>query len=148
MNVHSRLQHAQALESRFASRLAAALGEQAQAVPRDIAERLRVAREQAVARAVKVRATQPAAKAAGAGIVVAVGARAAARGAPIAWWQRAASAAPLLMLVLGFMLVNHVAEVEQVQAAADIDVQLLADQLPPDAYSDPGFAEYLRTPPP
>lgn len=148
MNVHSRLQHAQALESRFASRLGAALAEQAQAVPHDVSERLRVAREQAVARAVQQRAAKPAAKAASSAIVLSIGARAAALGSPVSWWQRAASAVPLVTLVLGLMLVNHVSEIEQVRAAAEIDAQLLADQLPPDAYSDPGFAEFLHTSPP
>jgi hypothetical protein len=37
---------------------------------------------------------------------------------------------------------------EQVVAAAEIDTQLLSDQLPPAAYSDPGFAEFLRSSPP
>jgi len=40
-----------------------------------------------------------------------------------------------------------VAEVEQVHAAAEVDSQLLADALPPSAYTDPGFAEYLRSTP-
>ena len=34
----------------------------------------------------------------------------------------------------------------QVVAAAEIDAALLTDDLPPDAYSDPGFAEFLRSP--
>jgi Protein of unknown function (DUF3619) len=34
-----------------------------------------------------------------------------------------------------------------VLAAAEIDAQLLSDSLPPTAYSDPGFAEYLRSTP-
>jgi len=29
-----------------------------------------------------------------------------------------------------------------------VDAVLLTDQLPPAAYSDPGFGEYLRSPPP
>jgi hypothetical protein len=32
-------------------------------------------------------------------------------------------------------------------AAAEIDAQLLSDTLPPAAYSDPGFAEFLKNNP-
>jgi hypothetical protein len=53
------------------------------------------------------------------------------------------------MLVGGLLMIGHWSAREQVVAAADFDTQLLADDLPPSAYSDPGFAEYLRsaTPP-
>jgi hypothetical protein len=34
----------------------------------------------------------------------------------------------------------------QIDAAAEIDAALLSDSLPPSAYSDPGFAEFLNTP--
>jgi len=33
----------------------------------------------------------------------------------------------------------------QIEAAAEVDSALLADDLPPEAYSDPGFVEYLRS---
>jgi hypothetical protein len=33
-------------------------------------------------------------------------------------------------------------------AAADLDGSLLADTLPPAAYADPGFAEFVRSAPP
>jgi hypothetical protein len=32
----------------------------------------------------------------------------------------------------------------QIHAAAVVDTDLLSDELPPLAYSDPGFAEFLR----
>ena len=51
-------------------------------------------------------------------------------------------------MVLGLLLIQRQAEIEQVRAAAEVDAQLLADDLPPDAYSDPGFAEFLRRPAP
>jgi hypothetical protein len=34
----------------------------------------------------------------------------------------------------------------QISAAAEIDASLLADDLPPSAYSDPGFVEFLKAP--
>jgi len=52
---------AEAIEMRFAARLAAGLSERAADVPHDIGERLRVAREQALARAREARRPAPAA---------------------------------------------------------------------------------------
>ncbi|MFY9513498.1 MAG: DUF3619 family protein, partial [Rubrivivax sp.] len=49
-----------ALQARVASRLVAALSEQASALPHDLSERLRVAREQAVARGREQRVQAPA----------------------------------------------------------------------------------------
>ena len=54
---------------------------------------------------------------------------------------------PLLVLVAGLVMIDNWAVREQVLAAAEIDAQLLADDLPPAAYSDPGFGEYLRNSP-
>jgi hypothetical protein len=68
-------------------------------------------------------------------------------GGLVPWWQRAASVLPLLMLVAGLLMIDQWSVREQVFAAADIDAQLLADDLPPAAYSDPGFAEFLRSSP-
>ncbi|MBU6258034.1 MAG: DUF3619 family protein, partial [Burkholderiales bacterium] len=62
-------------------------------------------------------------------------------------WQRLASVLPLALLVVGLYAIEHQAVKEQVVAAAEFDSQLLADSLPPAAYTDPGFAEYLRTAP-
>ena len=49
-----------ALQARFALRVASRLSEQSEKLPHDLSERLRVAREQAVARARQLRLTQPA----------------------------------------------------------------------------------------
>jgi hypothetical protein len=66
----------------------------------------------------------------------------------VPWWQRLASFLPLVVLVCGFVLITQQAELEQVHAAAEVDAMLLADDLPPDAYTDPGFAQFLREPAP
>jgi len=65
------------------------------------------------------------------------------KGAP--WWQRALGVLPLVLLVSGLVLIQQWSAHEQMMAAADIDAVLLADDLPPAAYTDPGFGEYLRT---
>jgi len=133
-----------ALEARLAARLAGSLTAVAQAVPHDISERLRVAREQAVKRAGLARESAlvlaPAVgfSAAGAAVLVGFG----------AWRQRFAVAMPLVVLIAGLVAIGHFTAREQVLTIADIDAQLLSDTLPPSAYSDPGFAEFLRTPPP
>jgi hypothetical protein len=149
MNPRSRHPDHQAIEARLAARLSAGLTEQAQQLPHDIGERLRAAREQALARAIEVRRLAPRPQAAGeTGIVgVTAGGMALMGGTP-PWWQRAASVVPLLVLVFGLLLIERQGELEQVRAAAEVDALLLADDLPPDAYTDPGFAQFLREPAP
>jgi Protein of unknown function (DUF3619) len=135
----ARQNNLQALEARFALRVASALSERD--VGHDIEERLRIAREAAVVRARQVRS---------ASVATAVlhnrGGSATLGGSP--WWLRLASLTPLVVLALGLMLIDRIDRQEQIHAAAEIDAILLADELPPRAYSDPGFAEYLKQPGP
>ncbi|MBL8329871.1 MAG: DUF3619 family protein [Rubrivivax sp.] len=126
----------QALEARFGLRVAGLLSERP--LEHDIQERMRVVRELAVSRARLAR--QPAAAA----YVTRVGSGGAAVLGGTPWWLRLASLAPLMVLALGLVLVEHLDTEERIRAAADIDAVLLADELPPRAYTDPGFAEYLR----
>jgi hypothetical protein len=132
-----------ALEARLGARLAAGLSLGVDATSHDIGERLRVAREQALQRARLAR--QPAA-AAGQVVVGSGGSAALAGFSP--WRARLALALPLLLMVAGLIAIDQWTARERVLAAADIDAQLLTDSLPPTAYSDPGFVEYLRTAPP
>jgi hypothetical protein len=134
---------AEQLQARFAARIAGVLSERSAAMPHDIGERLRIAREQAAA---KVRSLRTA----GATGSVVVGGRggAAALADFVPWWQRAFSVVPLVVLVAGLVLANRWVALEQVLDSAELDAVILADDLPPAAYSDPGFAEYLRSAPP
>lgn len=134
-----------ALEARVAARLAGFLTTQAQALPHDVNERLRFAREQALSRARQARLQT----AGGTAVVVTGGGTAALTGFSrlFGWWPQAASVLPLLVLVSGLLMIDRWVTREQVLAAAEIDAQLLSDTLPPTAYSDPGFAEYLRSAP-
>jgi Protein of unknown function (DUF3619) len=132
-----------ALQARFGARVAALLAERSAQVPHDIGERLRVARDQAVARARLARTS-----AATVSVVGMSSQGAAVLGGFVPWWQRALSVVPLAVLVAGLMLANRWVLQEQVLDSAEIDAVLLADDLPPAAYSDPGFGEYLRTAPP
>ena len=127
----------EALEGQFAQRLTAHLSGGAQALPHDISERLRFSRERALAshRAVAALTTAP--------VLVAAG-RAAALGSPPSLWLRLVSALPLAMLVAGLVFIQHHHDLQQIEVAAEIDSALLADDLPPAAYGDPGFSEFLR----
>jgi hypothetical protein len=153
---------ADALQARLGSRLAGGLTAMTAALPHDVSERLRVAREQAVTRARQVRLAQPvtAAKPASASSITSgsFGGAAALRGGAGlgdgsdgwsgAWSQWAGSLLPLLVLLAGLVCISQWSVREQVMVAAEIDSLLLADDLPPAAYADPGFGEYLRTSPP
>jgi len=141
----SREEHAMQLQARLAGQLAAVLSEGVRGLPHDITERLRFGREQALAKAREMRLAPQKANVNpawlnSAGTLV--------LGGPLPGWQRAMSLVPLLMLVAGMFLIDHWATREQVLAAADVDAVLLADDLPPTAYQDAGFIEFLRTPPP
>lgn len=136
----------EALEARFALRVAARLSESAEAGSADIAERLRFAREQALERARRSRRQADAA-----GVVVggAGSATLAGSGGPreAAWWFKLAAVLPLALLLLGLLEIREWVDRSQIDAAAQIDAELLADDLPPSAYSDPGFVEFLRLAP-
>lgn len=59
-------------------------------------------------------------------------------------WRILVSVLPLLALVTGLMLLQAL---QQDMAESDIallDSALLLDELPPDAYTDPGFVQFLK----
>lgn len=130
-----------ALRARLAARFAAALTLRNDELPHDITERLRFAREQALVRAREVRRVQDAP------VVVSVQAGVATQAGP-SWWQRLGVVLPLLLLLVGLAAIREHSTREQLLAAADIDTVLLSDALPPAAYTDPGFAEFLKAPQP
>ena len=136
-----------AAEARFGLRVSARLNEQAQGLPHDISERLRIARETAVAQA-RLQARSATQAATGAVVMsTGRGGRAALLGAGggDAWWFKLSSLVPLLVLVAGFFVIQQWQGEEQILAAADVDSALLGDELPPDAYADPGFGEFLKS---
>jgi hypothetical protein len=131
----------EATELRFARLVAACLNESADSVKPDVGERLRFAREKAIdaARQARQAATH------------AVGSTAS--GAAVAgfsqsrWWLRFGSILPLIVLLVGLMLIQEGQTRMQVSIAAEVDEALLGDDLPITAYRDPGFSEFLKTPP-
>ncbi len=129
--------HADALEGQLALRVAGHLHRAADSLPHDIGQRLRFARDLAVQRAAAVHKASATA-------TLAQGHGEAALAGPPSWWLKLASALPLVVLVGGLMLIQRYHSLEQIQVAAEIDAALLADELPPAAYGDPGFSEYLH----
>lgn len=59
-------------------------------------------------------------------------------------WRMLGAWLPLLALVAGLVTIDFVQDDFRAQEIADVDVELLTDDLPPDAFTDPGFAQYLR----
>ncbi len=157
-NTRTRLPaEADALEARFALRLTARLETGAQTLPHDISERLRVARMQALsqARHQTAIARRPQASSVEEISIVGVDAssgaatlgRMGSRGEESAWWNLLGWALPALVLALGLTGLGEWEYREQIAQAAQIDTELLGDDLPPAAYLDAGFGEFLRHPP-
>lgn len=124
------------LESRLGGRIAACLNEHSLHTPADISERLRFAREQALERARQQRKQPTKRNPVSQGTL---GTQ------PSPWLSRLASALPLLTLVLGLMLIDDWMDHAQTVAVAELDSDLLADELPVTAYADAGFIEFLKT---
>lgn len=124
----------------FALKLTARLSDATDALPHDISERLRAARMQAMAvrkQAKLVTASQVQSN--GASATLNLG------GSESELWRRAASLIPLLALVVGLFAIQFLGNDERARDLADIDSALLTDDLPPAAYTDPGFAQFLKS---
>jgi len=121
--------------------IARRLNEHATDLPHDISERLRAARMQALA----VQKREPAlvfepqlATAGGAGLGSFEG---------LNIWGRLGSALPLIVLLIGLAFIHVVQNEHRSMELASIDAELLTDDLPPDAYTDPGFLVFLKSNP-
>ena len=54
-------------------------------------------------------------------------------------------ALPLIALVVGLVAINIIQDDDRTSELAEVDAALLTDDLPPDAYADPGFVQFLKT---
>jgi hypothetical protein len=131
------------LQDRFALKTVSYLASGITEMPHDISERLRVARSQAVAarKVVKIQTVpQPVTQV---------------DGATLTWgnrnnswaWSHLASFFPLVLLVVGLLLINTIQTDNRAQEVAEVDLALLTDALPPAAFSDPGFVQFLKNSP-
>ena len=134
---------AEAAAERFALRVATRLSGGADDLPYDISERLRASRMQALAKRKKV--TVPARIAAPV-IVNGGGSATLGRGGEGGgWWSALVSAVPLMALVVGLVVINIAQDEDSANDLAEVDAALLTDDLPPAAYADPGFVQFLKT---
>lgn len=129
------------LQDRFGLRTASYLSAGTAELPHDIAERLRSARAQAVSQR-KIGTTQTAVKVAHSGGSAALTWWA---GEGLSWWGRVGSVLPLIALVAGLLAINSFQSDNRTQELAEVDAALLTDDLPPAAFADPGFVQFLQT---
>ncbi len=134
---------AEAAAERFALRVATRLSSGTNELPYDISERLRASRMQALAKRKKL--TAPARIAAPV-IVNGGGSATLGRGGEGGgWWSALVSAVPLMALVVGLVVINIAQDEDSANDLAEVDAALLTDDLPPAAYADPGFVQFLKT---
>lgn len=122
----------------YGARLSAWLDQSAKQVPADVIERLRASRMQAIAkrRVFKIETATS---------VFANNATATLGGdAHFGFWARAASLLPLVALLAGLMGIGVLQENQRAQELAEVDTAILTDELPPNAYTDAGFAQFLK----
>ncbi|MEO5658383.1 MAG: DUF3619 family protein [Polaromonas sp.] len=138
--MNSPQKRAATLQDRFALKTVAYLSSGTADLPHDITERLRAARIQAVSQR-KIAKTQTA------GSVVNSGGSAAltfGTDEGLSWWGRIGAAVPLVALVIGLLAINSFQNDNRAQELAEVDSALLTDELPPAAFSDPGFLQFLK----
>jgi hypothetical protein len=124
----------------FGRRVAAVLTAGTAELPYNVSERLRAARVQAVAqrKQASLLVASPVLAAGGSTTF----------GFPdngVSLWNRLASALPLIVLAAGLILIHGVQNEWRASEVAEVDAALLTDDLPPAAYADPGFVQFLRS---
>jgi hypothetical protein len=127
------------LQDRFGRRVAARLSAGTAELSHDVTERLRAARVQAVARRKPM------------GLRTAAAVNHAGGAASLAFgdegqglWNRIASVLPLVALVAGLFVIQVAQDERRAHEVAEVDAALLTDDLPPAAYADPGFIQFLK----
>ena len=121
----------------FGRTVAAHLSAATDELPHHVTERLRAAR----VRALQLRKQEAA--------PVVVGRRGAASlalgGEELGIWGRIGSVLPLLVLAAGLVLIHTAQGDHRAKELAVVDQALLTDDLPPAAYADAGFVQFLKS---
>lgn len=107
-------------------------------LPYHVTERLRAARMRALGSR-KAEAVAPQVVANGHAAALSLGQRG------FGFWQQVGSLLPLVVLVGGLVLINSVLNDRRANEVAEVDAALLTDDLPPSAYADPGFVQFLKS---
>ena len=127
-----------ARQDQFGRRVAARLDAGADELPHDITERLRAARVQALARRqVGLQAAQTVSASAGQATLTG--------DEHVSLWRRLASVLPLLVLAAGLVTIHVIQNERRASEVAEVDAAILTDELPPAAYADPGFVQFLKS---
>jgi hypothetical protein len=123
----------------FGKAIASRLSEGSEDIPYNISERLKAARAQALSKrkVVSIQIAQVR-SVSGGEMALQFG------GYEDGFWSRMASLLPLLALVAGLIFIAISQDELRARELAEVDAELLTDELPPSAYVDPGFAQYLR----
>ena len=135
-------QTAQDSHEQFAHRIATRLSAGSAELEHDVLERLRVARQQALTKrkvAVTVAVAADNANTSGGTVTLHFNDD---KGPGL--WSRLATALPLLALVAGLLTIYVTQNDNRADEVAEIDAALLTDDLPPAAYADPGFMQFLK----
>ena len=111
----------------------------------DISERLRIARQCAVAqhKIALASQTQVASNVFSSGSAAVLGS-----GDGFGWMNRIWGALPIIALAVGLIAININSNSDRANELAEVDTQLLTDDLPPAAHADAGFAQFLKFGPP
>ena len=128
------------MQNQFGLRIAAHLDAAVADLPHDINERLRAARARAVAaRALSAQTATHTVSQNGVAML---------HGGDegLNAWNRIASFLPLIALVAGLATIKNFVDDDRANQLAEVDSALLADDLPPSAYADPGFLQFLKLP--
>ncbi len=130
-------------QDQFGMRVAARLDSASLELSHDITERLRAARTRAVAARMapqtRLRTSSDMAVQNGVGLL-----HFGDEGLNV--WSRLASLMPLVTLVAGLAFIQHITDDDRANELAEVDSALLTDDLPPSAYADPGFLQFLKMP--
>ena len=131
----------------YALRITGRLTQGTADLPYDITERLRAARMQALGKRRKpaaqfVRQAAPATLVTSHGRTAALGGWGGEGGN---WWRTLVSAVPLTALAVGLVFINMAQDESVASEIAEVDAALLTDDLPPSAYADPGFVQFLKS---
>ena len=127
-------------EELFSSRVTARLSEASDDIPHEISERLKVARMVALSkRKVLKLETASAVNSSSPEASLQLG------GESLNWWGRIGAVVPLIALIAGLLTIQLVQDDFWADEVASVDAELLTDELPPSAYADPGFTQFLRT---
>lgn len=136
--------HTANTQNEFGLRIAARLNSASLDLPHDISERLRAARTRAVAARLKPQTrlqTSTTLNHQNGAALLNFGSD-----EGLNLWSRLASLLPLIALVAGLALIQSIMDDDRANELAEIDSALLIDDLPPAAYADPGFLQFLKNP--